>query len=829
VLDRYVIQDDLFTTLPIEMFIEIISYLDPIFIVNSISLINTFFHFYANTNEFWLKKLKLHFPHKLAEYEKKMKPLGQNFIDLDAYAEFIKSYKYDYLYLTPKIRAFFSIAKENNSVNWYDKGKLLLLENGLDKSDYSKHGLLFWIKNNKFVIDNLYQSKKKIYIDDNQKLDTKKIDQNDRTILYWAFVLDQDLKEIKSLLSLGSKLDEKCCTEWPIHIAAREGRLDLVKFIIGEQGNMLNLPGVCGHTPLMIAASQGYLAVVQYLLGQAGIDLNATSRLHRGMNALHCAAESGHTDIISALLKAGMDATLATSRENGLVYLPIHFAVKSGHLDAVIRLIKEQPQTIDALDCFGQTPFLWAVAMGYLAIVQYYINAYVYEKANINLNVATHRLHHDDHDKTLLHWAAQNGHYAIVLELLKVGVNIDTTNGKLLPIHLACKNGHLEIVIVLLKCKPELLNIPDNDGNTPLIHATKRGDRSLVKYLLSQNGIDIHVETHAYFNNRNQVVAFDFAIRSGNSKIVAAFLKAGVDINKHDGTANQQLPIHRAVHDNNLSIVKVLIEHQPDMLNRADRYGITSLMIAASQALAIVKYFLSMNETNKKALDLDVKTFGNSNCLKNDKTALHFAAESGNDDVVALLLKAGASHLPTSNGQFPIHFAAASDKSKVVKQLIDARPDMLNMTDNHGYTPLMIACGYGSYNTIITLFKNEERNNRVNIHAKTSGLDNPNDNGKTALHIAAEKGQGRIVNVLFSSGAGTSLDLTTPINKNRWFNRMSKHTKNKIKQIEAMNNKKAASQFNHAFNFYHTSFGDREAASQNHLAFGPAKEHSLKK
>ena len=58
-----------------------------------------------------------------------------------------------------------------------------------------------------------------------------------------------------------------------------------------------------------------------------------------------------------------------------------------------------------------------------------------------------------------------------------------------LPIHAASNNGHTEVIIELLKAKPDLINLPINDGSTPLILATKYGHYDAVVELVNKGAI----------------------------------------------------------------------------------------------------------------------------------------------------------------------------------------------------------------------------------------------------------------------------------------------------------------------------------------------------
>ena len=89
-----------------------------------------------------------------------------------------------------------------------------------------------------------------------------------------------------------------------------------------------------------------------------------------------------------------------------------------------------------------------------------------------------------DTKTTALHYAALNGHNALVEALLSWGVEVnpqDFAGGT--PLHLACQEGHLLCVLTLLKAGASL-TLPNNQGLLPIHFAALRNSVKVVNTLL---------------------------------------------------------------------------------------------------------------------------------------------------------------------------------------------------------------------------------------------------------------------------------------------------------------------------------------------------------
>ncbi|HXI30665.1 MAG TPA: ankyrin repeat domain-containing protein [Vicinamibacterales bacterium] len=131
-------------------------------------------------------------------------------------------------------------------------------------------------------------------------------------------------------------------------------------------------------------------------------------------------------------------------------------------------------------------------------------------------------------------------------------------------------------------------------------------------------------------------------------------------------------------------------------------------------------------------------------------TALHWAAERGDADAAALLLKAGADVRAVTRigAHTPLHIAAKSGAVDVVRQLVAAKADVRAVTTT-GATPLHFAAASGSRDAVAVLLD--------------AGAD-PNVRepqwGQTPLMFAAAAGRTEVVRTLLARGADPRISAT---------------------------------------------------------------------
>ncbi|XP_067225708.1 caskin-2 isoform X1 [Chanodichthys erythropterus] len=236
---------------------------------------------------------------------------------------------------------------------------------------------------------------------------------------------------------------------------------------------------------LLLAVKNGDLPLAHKLLAKIKTNRNkllgSTKRLNvnyqdqDGFSALHHAALTGTTDLLSLLLEA--QATVDIKDSNGM--RPLHYAAWQGKAETVLMLLRAGA-SVNGASQDGQIP---------------------------------------------LHLAAQYGHYEVSEMLLQHQSNPCTVNKvKKTPLDLACEFGRLRVTQLLLSSNMVVALLEGNGrDNTPLHLAARNGHKDIIRLLLKA-GIDINRTTKSG-------TALHEAALYGKTEVVKLLLDAGIDVN----------------------------------------------------------------------------------------------------------------------------------------------------------------------------------------------------------------------------------------------------------------------------------------------------------
>ncbi|XP_034448582.1 caskin-2-like isoform X3 [Hippoglossus hippoglossus] len=242
---------------------------------------------------------------------------------------------------------------------------------------------------------------------------------------------------------------------------------------------------------LLQAVKSGDLTSTQKLLSKLKSNRNkllgSTKRLNvnyqdsDGFSALHHAALTGTSELLSALLEA--QASVDVKDSNGM--RPLHYAAWQGKAESVLMLLRSGA-SVNGVSLDGHIP---------------------------------------------LHLAAQYGHDEVSEMLLQHQSNPCLVNkAKKTPLDLACEFGRVKVAQLLLSSnmvvallEGERKEPTDSAFTTPLHLAARNGHKDIIRLLL-QAGIDINKTTKSG-------TALHEASLYGKTEVVRLLLDAGVDVN----------------------------------------------------------------------------------------------------------------------------------------------------------------------------------------------------------------------------------------------------------------------------------------------------------
>ncbi|OCT83598.1 palmitoyltransferase ZDHHC13 [Xenopus laevis] len=201
-------------------------------------------------------------------------------------------------------------------------------------------------------------------------------------------------------------------SNWDIVKATQHGMLERCRELV-DAGYDVRQPDKENVTLLHWAAINNRLELVKYFISKGAI----VDQLGGTLNStpLHWAVRQGHLQMVIMLMRCGADPTLI----DGEGYSSLHLAVLFQHLPIIAYLVSKG-QSVDSPDMNGMTPLMLS-AHRIIGL----------EPTNflLKLNPSIHATDKVERN-TALHWAVVSGNVNALDLLLESGCNLDAVNAK---------------------------------------------------------------------------------------------------------------------------------------------------------------------------------------------------------------------------------------------------------------------------------------------------------------------------------------------------------------------------------------------------------------
>ena len=174
------------------------------------------------------------------------------------------------------------------------------------------------------------------------------------------------LPELEFLLSKGANCDKRNSHGFnALHFAAMAGNAKALAKLLKQPTVDINCVDNVGNTPLILAAVNGCYDAVQHLLENGADPCTAN---HRGWNALHAAACSGHVTVVETLINGENDMDFINST-NAEGFTPLLLAAERGKTD-VVGLLAERGANFRLCEKYGHTALHYGACLGYAKVVE---------------------------------------------------------------------------------------------------------------------------------------------------------------------------------------------------------------------------------------------------------------------------------------------------------------------------------------------------------------------------------------------------------------------------------------------------------------------------
>ncbi len=526
-----------------------------------------------------------------------------------------------------------------------------------------------------------------------------------------------------------------------VYVAAEQGDLSYIEAEVKKNPSWLKVPGPNKQTILHLAAKHGHLDILKFCLkNQADIkakDINDNT-------FLFVAVANKQKEVLEFFLKSSeLEASIGLSNKEGQNLF--HLALENNFLEGLELLCKTYGDhgIINSDDKKDKTVLCYAVEKG--------------NKEAVEILCKHSKVISLIHGREFLIFKAINSKNVDIVKLLsekffkapgatkKALYNQSTTvvcsngvNKEFFLLDFIISYGNADILKYFLETYPDddALNkaLKHTGEDYPLFRAVANsGSVDLINYLLSFPEIKIDY----CFENRTALL---FAAGRGQKDIFIYILSRLLMSHSKDFNLNYHLylSLNYAANVGHLDIFKAVFDNQDTKLLRLVKKNIGNIPGYIKMAISnghqhIVDYLLDRFQNHENILNPSVKDNRNYWAVVNEKKA--------SDDISYSLLRHG---VPVDKNQVSLLLPIAAKKGdfNLVCSLLQQGGDVYSVDDEKNNTPLHYA----------VQFENVEAVTRL-LEEHVDLLNRGNKEKKTAISIAAEKGNKELFDLLLSKGA----------------------------------------------------------------------------
>lgn len=298
------------------------------------------------------------------------------------------------------------------------------------------------------------------------------------------------LSKISQSMEKNNLLEPQIKSEYDLHDALLNGRLEIITDALAKNKDLINLPLDDGCTPFEKCLNLGYFSIADKIANLEGFDLDCP-----GHNPLRATITVGNLSLANKLLTKGANPNYYQQSIGSILQL----ALEAGFYDFASELINKGAE-INFRDARGWTAIMYAAFRGELKTVTFLIdhgadpnirnndgwNSVVGAMACGHSQIVEILLEHngifgEKYAQAALMSSVNQGNLNIALELLSRGVNpnfSDSKNECLLIKAIKQNNKKLALALLNHGANP---NVKSHNGETALCIAAKIGDLEIIK------------------------------------------------------------------------------------------------------------------------------------------------------------------------------------------------------------------------------------------------------------------------------------------------------------------------------------------------------------